>query len=88
MSADAGGIISADDLNRLVDLFLQFEGASDPLALPCKEAEEQFDGLVERIYAEQVAPKFQSITLLCFRSGVRKYCRLRLASEGPPHPCV
>ena len=88
MSTDAAGIISADDLNRLVDLFLHFEGASDPISLACKEAEEQFDSLVERIYTEQVAPKIQSVTLICFRSGVRKYCRLRLAKQGPPHPCV
>ena len=88
MPDDSPGIICGDDVNRLADLFLQFEGASDPLSTACKEAEQQFDSLIEKLYAEQVASRYQSITLPQFRSFVRNHCRARLAKQGRPFPCV
>jgi hypothetical protein len=88
MPAGSGGIICENDVNRLVALFLQFEGASDPLSIACKEAEQQFNALVEKLYTEQVVPNFQSITLIQFRSFARRHCRACLARSGRPHPCV
>jgi hypothetical protein len=67
MPIDSGGIVSGDDISRLADLFLQFEGASNPLSGACKEAEQSFDTLVESLYREKVSPQFQSITLIQFR---------------------
>jgi hypothetical protein len=82
------GTVSADELNRLAELFRQFEGAADPLSVPCREAESEFNSLVEKIYREKVEPAFQSVTLSKFRSHTRNYCRLRISRDGPPFPCV
>ena len=60
--------VSADELNRLAELFRQFEGAADPLSVPCREAESEFNSLVERIYHEKVEPAFTSITLSIYAS--------------------
>lgn len=87
MPDDSGGIICGSDVNRLVDLFLQFEGASNPLSIACKEAEQQFDALVEKLYAEKVAPNFQFITLVQFRIYTRKHCRQIAASNTRPYSC-
>jgi len=64
MPDDADWTISANDLNRLVDLFLQFEGASDPLSVACKELEQQFDTLVEKSMQIKL---FQTSPLSAFR---------------------
>jgi hypothetical protein len=88
MPDDSAGIICGDDISRLTDLFLQFEGASDPLSVVSKEAEQQFDALIERLYNDKVSVRFQSLTLLRFRSYARNICRQRLAKQGPPFPCV
>jgi type IV secretory pathway ATPase VirB11/archaellum biosynthesis ATPase len=82
------GTVSPDELNRLAELFRQFEGAAAPLSVPCREAESEFNSLVEKIYHEKVAPAFTSITLLKFRSHTRNLCRLRISREAPPFPCV
>ena len=49
------GTLSPDELNRLVELFRQFEGAGDPLSVPCREAESDFNSLVEQIYQDKIA---------------------------------
>jgi hypothetical protein len=46
MCENTAGTISAVDLNRLVDLFSQFEGASNPFAPSCREAEYEFNALL------------------------------------------
>lgn len=79
-------IVSDDELTRLTDLFIRFEGASDPRSINCREAESEFNASIERLYLEKVAPKFQSLTLAHFRCYARYQCRLR-ASKGHP-PCV
>lgn len=80
--------VSADELKRLAELFRQFEGAADPISVACREAESEFNSLVEKIYHERVAPAFTSITLSKFRSFTRIQCRWRISREGPPFPCV
>ena len=45
-------VVSRDELDRLVTLFRQFEGAGDPLSRACREAEGDFNLMVEQIYAE------------------------------------
>jgi len=84
----AGGTLSADELASLTRLFRQFEGASDPLAIQCREAESEFTSLLERLYTEKVKPNFESVSLHQFRSYARNYCRLRVSKEGPPFPSV
>ena len=64
----AQGTLSADELVSLTRLFRQFEGASDPLAIPCREAESAFNSLLEQLYAEKVKAKFESVTFHQFRS--------------------
>jgi hypothetical protein len=72
-------------LNRLVDLFARFEGAFDPLCSACKEAEFEFESLVEQLHTKAA---LRSISLSDFRSHARKYCRARLAKEGSRYPCM
>ena len=84
----SGGLISEAELNRLAELFQRIEGAFDPLSNTCREAEWEFNSLVEKIYSERVQPSFQSISLPQFRSFTRNYCRSRIAGQGPPFPCV
>jgi len=81
-------VVSRDELDRLVTLFRQFEGAGDPLSRACREAEGDFNLMVEQIYAEKVKPAYESIPLSVFRSYVRLQCRRRISREGPPYPCV
>jgi hypothetical protein len=86
--ASSGGIVSEDELARLTKLFLNFEGATDPLSNRCKECESAFNSLVEKIYCEKVSPAYASITFSHFRSYVRNICRIRISKQGPPFPCV
>src|SRR5438132_10528027 len=78
--------VSEEELATLTELFVRFEGASDPRCLPAREAEAQFNALLEQIYVEKVAPRFSSITRSQFRSYARLQCRLRVRGEGPPYP--
>lgn len=88
MPDDAEGIISADELNQLINLYVEFEGAFDPLAIPCKEAKQQFDSLVEHLFNTKVAPNYRSVTLPQFRACARRQCRSRAAKQSnPPYPC-
>jgi len=88
MPQPAGGIIPEQYLVRLTELFTQIEGASKPLSQACREAELEFDSLVEKIHQEIVQPKFTSVTLAQFLSHTRKYCRARAFKEAPPFPSV
>lgn len=82
------GVVSRDELDRLVALFRQFEGGARPLSRACHEAEAEFTALVEQTYTEKVNPTYASISLSKFRSYVRLYCRRRISKEGPPFPCA
>ncbi len=85
---DSSGIISRDELNRLVDLFGQYDGALDPLSTACQDAEYQFNALLEKLHTEKVLTTKPSISLSEFRCYARRQCRLSLAKKGPPYPCV
>ena len=85
---DAGGLVSDAEISRLCDLFRQFEGATNPFSEPCRVAESDFNSLIETIFVERVKPKFDSITLLQFRSYARNVCRARISREGPPYPSI
>ena len=89
MCEDAGseGIISADELKHLADLYRQFEGAIDPLSIHTREIEWQFNSKIEQLFSEKVEPRFKSLTLFQFRSHVRNQCRLIVSKEGPRFPC-
>jgi len=84
----SGGIVSEDELVRLTELFLKFEGAIDPLSNACREAESEFNSFIETIYVEKVKPAYESLTFSYFRSYVRNVCRIRASKQGPPFPCV
>ena len=90
MPEDAGseGTVSDEDLTQLTDLFCQFEGASDPRAIKCREAEAEFNSRLEELYRTKVASRFQSISFHQFRSFTRNQCRIRSAKMVPPFPCV
>ncbi len=85
--ANSEGVISADELRRLADLYRQFEGAIDPVSVHAREIEWEFNSLIERLFEERVQPKFESITLSRFRSHIRNICRLKVSKEIPPFPC-
>ena len=80
--------ISDDELKRLTEVFCQFEGASDPRAVKCREAEAEFNSLLDGLYQTKVRPRFQSISFRQFRSFTRNQCRIRSAKMDPPFPCV
>ncbi len=82
------GVVSRDELDRLVALFGQFEGAARPLSRACHEAEAEFTALVEQIYSQKVKPVCESVPLSRFRSYVRLQCRRRISKQGPPFPCA
>lgn len=86
--SDTEGSIPECDLAKLVSLFIQFEGASDPLATKCREAESEFNCLIETIYNERIKDRFQSLSLYLFRGHTRNYCRRRAISEGKSFPCI
>ena len=88
MPDNTGGDFSACELDQLADLYLRFEGTPDPLSRACKEAEQEFDSLIERVYLEKIAPKYQSVSLLSVHHRARLYCRKRWAKQGPPFPCI
>ena len=90
MSQDAATawVVSEDELNHLTDLFREFEGATDPRSIKCREAEVEFNSFIDRLYREKVEPRFKSITVSRFRSFARNECRLRLSRQSPPFPCV
>lgn len=80
--------VSEEELAHLTRLFIQFEGASDPRSVACREAEVEFNGWIDTTYREKVAPKYNSLTLSQFQSFTRNQCRLRASKLGPPFPCV
>ena len=80
------GTVSDAELSRLCDLFSQFEGATDPLSLKCKEAESAFNSLVEEIYLMKVKEKFSSLSLSAFRSHARNVCRKRVSAQTREFP--
>jgi hypothetical protein len=88
MPDHAGGDFSTSELDRLAELYLRFEGTPDPLSVACKEAEQEFDSLIERVDLEKIAPKHPSISLLAIQSRARIYCRKRWAKRGAPYPCI
>jgi hypothetical protein len=85
---DSSGIISRADLDRLADLFGQYDGAIDPLSDACQDAEYQFNALIEQLYTEKVTSSKPSVSLSEFRCYSRRACRLILAKRGAPYPCV
>ena len=80
--------VSEDELVALTNLFAQFEGASDPLSVQCREAESSFNSLLDKIYSEKVSLHFTSVSSSQFRSYARYICRQRNFKQGPPFPCV
>ena len=85
---DSGGIVSEEELVILTDLFLRFEGATDPLSADCQSAKGHFYLLLRDIYVERVRPQFTNIDFSIFASMIRRKCRERLAQQGPPFPCL
>jgi hypothetical protein len=61
MPDHTGGYFSASELDQLAELYLRFEGTPDPLSVATKEAEQEFDSLIERVYSDKIAPKHQEI---------------------------
>jgi hypothetical protein len=73
----AEGTISGEELTQLTDLFRRFEGASDPTAVACREAEAEFNALVSELYEGKVAPRFQRDLL----PPIPQLCK-----KSMPHP--
>ena len=88
MPGDSGGIISKEELDQLADLFARYDGALDPLADDCREAEFQFNALVQSLHLEKVRPAHPILSLSDFRSGVRNECREIVSKQVPRSPCI
>jgi hypothetical protein len=88
MPGDHDGIISKDDLNQRSDLFSRFEGALDPLSPDCKDAEYQFNALVQHLHLKKVKPVLQTISLTQFHCEVRNQCRKVVSKRGPRYTCI
>lgn len=88
-SEDSGWIISEAELIDLVDLFAQFEGAPDPLSQKCKEAKNEFNSRISKIYFERAItnPNFKQFTSSQFHGVIRNTCRARLLSGGSKYLC-
>ena len=85
--SSSAGVVSEDELSRLTNLFVLFEGAPDPLSRECREAQSEFDSLVNKLYEEKVKPNFKSIQHFHFRKAVRYRCRLRASKAASISHC-
>ena len=86
--SDSGGLISEQELVVLTNLFLAFEGCPYPLSQKCKEAKNDFNSMVSKLYFERIAPRpdLKDYASSQFYSAIRNVCRQRLGS-GPEFPC-
>jgi hypothetical protein len=80
--------VSLEELDQLIDLYILSEGAPDPCSVATKEAEQEFDSLIERIYREKALPQDPSMTLPDFRKLVRKVCRGFVFRQKRKYPCI
>jgi len=77
---DSCGVISKNQLDELVRLFDGFEYAPDPNTRAAKEAESDFNAVLDRLY-EQLPRAGISLTPAQFKLLVRKRCQEIVVSE-------
>lgn len=79
MSDESGAqpLISADELERLADIFDRYFYADDPESEDCKLAEIAFDNRVEELHLSALAclPQDEQVTLEHFHSYLSCQCR-------------
>lgn len=85
---DSSGIVSDQELSELTNLFLEFEGAADPLCESAKLAKQRFNNQALDIYFRKVKPHFGQIDYFSFMGMLRNTCRIRLNASGTKYPCV
>ena len=78
---DAAGAISRTELKRLTVLLDRFENALDPDATDAKEAEAEFNCLVDALFTSVVRPHHPDVKFAAFRAHVRLNCLRFLARE-------
>lgn len=78
---DAGRPISSGELSRLAELLDWFENALDPNSTGAKEAEDEFNNLVDALFTSLVQPNYPEIKFAAFRAHVRLRCLRFLAKE-------
>ncbi len=78
---DASRSISRANLNRLAELLDQFENALDPDSTSAKEAEAEFNHLVDALFTSVVQQNYPDIKFGAFRAHVRLNCLRFLAKE-------
>ena len=61
---DARRTVSPDDIARLAELFDRCQYADDPNSVSCKEAEIQFNELVNQLYEECVRPYYETVSFV------------------------
>jgi len=86
-SDSPGWIISTSELERLTDLFTQFEGAFDPLTIEAKEAKIEFSRTLQAIY-EKVKPKYVGMEFRDLDREARLACRKRIQDRLRPFPSI
>ena len=82
------GAISANDLEQLTALYVQFEGAADPLSIETREAKNEFHTRLESIYESKIKPRFLEVDFTGFLRLVRTQCRQRARCKSPEFPSI
>lgn len=80
--------VSADELERLTALFIQFNGALDPRAIEPREAKIEFRRMLEELHATKVAPRFHSVDFAAFERYARLECRQRACRKTRDYPSI
>ena len=83
-SGDPCGIISKEQLERLVQLFERFQYAPDPTTRECKEAESEFNDLLVGIQ-EKLPESGINISLVRLKALVRGKCQEIIVRDSKKH---
>ncbi len=77
---ESGGLISQEQLDRLVTLFDRSEYAQDPHSRDAKEAESEFNGLVDYLY-QNALEKGLALPPAGFKALIRRRCQARIVAD-------
>jgi len=83
----SGGIISHEQLNQLVVLFDRSEYAQEPDSREAKEAESEFNGLVDQLYQNAIENGL-ALTPAGFKALVRRRCQARIVADIKKPPTM
>ena len=77
------GSITRDEVAELASLFDRYEFAFDPRSLSAREAESEFEGRIQTLFAERIQPRYTSISFTSFHCRLKSLCRAYLRKNAP-----